>query len=98
NPTFGELNVTVTFVTAGERGSTSACTMSWHSERKPHTVIGNAHMMSHHNSAQGYKKVFSPHSFLPFPHLHLYHSRLELINPFHNTSSISFVFGLLCYY
>src|SRR5437588_9186823 len=30
------------------------------------TVIGNAHVTSRHrNSAQGYKKVFSPHSFLP---------------------------------
>src|SRR5437588_1216290 len=95
----GELNVTVTFVAAAERGSASARTTSWRSERKPHTVIGNAHVTSRHrNSAQGYKKVFSPHSFLPSLHLHLCYSRLEPINPFNNTSSISFVFGLLCYY
>ena len=78
----GELNVTVTFVTTVERGSALARTTSWRSERKPHTVIGNGHVTSRHrNSAQGYKKVFSPHSFLPSLHLHLCYSRLEPINP-----------------
>jgi hypothetical protein len=47
----------------------------------------------HRNSAQGYKKVFSPHPSLPPLHLHLCSPRLEPIHPFKNTSSVSFVFG-----
>src|SRR5437879_6300840 len=67
---------------------------SWHSEQKPHTVMGNGHVTScYRNSAHGYNKVFSIYSFLPSLHLHLSDSRLAPMNPL-----LQYILDILCFW